>query len=297
MSEMNAILFAILAALFVSTTSIAVRLGTERSKSSDILAVVIVVNLVVFIPLAFAIHYPNHGLTFRSMGAFIVAGIVGTVLARSLFYEGIRYIGASRAEPIKASNPIIAAIAAVILLGETLSLGNIIGILMIFAGVVLVSVEIATNKEKFKVSLRGVMITLLASFFYALDPVFNKMGLEEGTPILVGLALKATAGATVFFAYLWCSGKLPKLAAMKDSRWRWMVVAAIGNTGFLIAYFLAISSGPVTIVFPIMQTSPLLVAGISFLFLQKLERVTLKLVMGASIVVMGAVLLALLSFF
>ena len=53
---------------------------------------------------------------------------------------------------------------------------------------------------------------------------------------------------------------------------------------------------PMTIVFPIMQTSPLLVAGISFLFLQRLERVTFRLAMGAFVVVIGAVLLTLLSF-
>jgi DME family drug/metabolite transporter len=296
MSEINAILFAVLAALIVAMTSVAVRIGTEKSRSSDILAVVVIVNLIVFIPLAFLIHYPNYGLTSRSVGAFIAAGIAGTVFARSLYYEGIRHIGASRAEPIKASNPVLAAIAAVILLGETLSIEIIIGILMIVAGVALVSVEIATHKEGLKGSWRGVLITLFASFFYALDPVFNKMGLEEGTPILVGLALKATAGGIVFFAYLWWSGKLPKLGGVDGSQWKWMLIAAICNTGFLVAYFVAISSGPVTIVFPIMQTSPLLVAGISFLFLQKLEKVTFRLVMGAVVVVIGAVLLTLLSF-
>ena len=295
MSEISAIFFAFLAALIVAMTSVAVRIGTQKNRSSDILAVVLIVNLIVFIPLAFLIHHPNYGLTYRSIGAFIDAGIEGTVLARSLYYEGIRHIGASRAEPMKASNPMIAAIAAVILLGETLSIEIIIGILMIVTGVALVSMEITSRKEKLKGSLKGIMITLLASFFYALDPVFNKVGLEEGTPILVGLALKAAAGGIVFFAYLWWNGKLPILSKMDSSQWKWMLIAAVCNTCFLIAYFLAISSGPVTIVFPIMQTSPLLVAGISFLFLQRLERVTVRLLVGAFVVVFGASLLTFLS--
>ena len=44
MSEINAILFAVLAALIVAMTSVAVRIGTEKSRPSDILAVVVIVE-------------------------------------------------------------------------------------------------------------------------------------------------------------------------------------------------------------------------------------------------------------
>lgn len=296
MVEPLGIVFALAAALAVAVTSVTVRLGTTEGPSTDVLVVVIAVNFVVFVSLAAVLYYPDYGLTPRSIVAFVLAGIVGTMLARALYYESIRRIGASRSEPIKASNPLYAAVIAVLVLGETLTGGHLAGILLIVLGVALVSAEGATSPATGEdgVPWRGLLLPFTAAFFYGLDPVFSKLGLVEGTPLLVGLAVKTVAGGAAFFGYLWWRDTLPRTGLLGPG-WSWKLAAGLGNTLFLLAYFAAIAVAPVAVVFPIMQTSPLVVAVISFLFLQRLERVTLRLVAGALIVVVGAIAVTLLG--
>lgn len=297
MVEPLGIALALAAALAVAITSITVRLGTTEGRSTDVLVIVIAVNFVVFVPLAAALYYPDYGLTPRSIAAFVLAGIAGTMLARALYYESIRRIGASRSEPIKASNPLHAAVIAVLVLGETLTGGHLAGIVLIVVGVALVSAEGATSPTTGEngVPWRGLLLPFAAAFFYGLDPVFSKLGLIEGTPLLVGLAVKTVAGGAAFFGYLWWQGGLPRRDDLLGPGWSWKLAAGLGNTVFLLLYFAAIAVAPVAVAFPIMQTSPLIVAVISFLFLQRLERVTPRLVLGALIVVVGAIAVTLLG--
>ena len=57
---------------------------------------------------------------------------------------------------------------------------------------------------------------------------------------------------------------------------------------FLLAYFRALEIAPVVLVVPIVQILPLIVIGLSFLFLKRLEVITWKLVLAAMSVVVGA---------
>jgi uncharacterized membrane protein len=54
-------------------------------------------------------------------------------------------------------------------------------------------------------------------------------------------------------------------------------------------YYVALQVAPVTLVIPIIATSPLVVVVLSRLFLPRLERVSPRLVAGAVVVVVGAI--------
>jgi len=103
------VLLAVGAACFLAEQALTIRLATRRGKSTDVLLVVMGVNLMMLAPLALAFD-PNPTLIPRSILAFAAAGIVGTMIGRSLFYAGIKQIEASRAEPIRASMPLHATV-------------------------------------------------------------------------------------------------------------------------------------------------------------------------------------------
>lgn len=286
---------ATIGALGVAGQSTFVRLGTDEGRSNDALFFVLLINMVLIAPLAVALSYPDFNLTAVSIVAFVCAGTVATMLGRVFLFAGIQRIGASRADSIKASMPLFATIVAVLVLGETLTPQHLVGIVLVVAGVGLVSLESSRSSllpDRAPLSL--LLLPLTAAFLFGFEPVFAKIGFAEGTPYLVGLAIKTVAAAGTFSAYLAWRGQLPTADRLGDNL-RWYVAAGVVGSIAMVCYYAALNRAPVVIVVPIIQSSPLFVAVISYGFLQRLERVTPRLVASAMVVVVGAILVSLAS--
>lgn len=260
---------------------------------TDVLVVVLLVNVALVVPLSVVSAHPNYGLTARSVAAFVGAGLVGTVLGRVALFTGIQRVGASRAEPLKGSTPFFAAIVAVLVLGERLTLPHLLGILLVVLGVAVISWTQAREPEtETHGSLRDLVFPLLAALLFAIEPVFAKIGFEAGTPFMVGLALKTLAAVVGLYAYLWYVGQVPGVRDFRHGAVWWYVAAGLANTTFLLALYASLSVAPVSFVVPIIQSSPLFVVVLSYVFLQDLERITPRLAAGVCVVVAGGVLVA-----
>lgn len=289
------IALAALAAFFLAAQSLFVRVGTDAGRSNDALFVVIAVNVVVFLPAAVLLEGPDLGLTPRAIAAFAGAGLVGTLAGRALLYAGIERVGASRAEPIKASMPLFAALIAVVALGETMTSGNLAGILLIVLGIGLISWESRGDRVGAAVAPHHLLLPLAAALFFGVEPILAKVGFAEGTPVLVGLTVKTTAAVVGLVGLQAVRGDVPRLADLRTESLRWYLAAGVASTAFLVSYYSALELAPVVAVTPIMQTSPLLVVVLSAVFLQGLERVTWRIAAAAGLVVCGAVVITVLG--
>lgn len=288
---------AALGALGLASQSLMIRYGTVTTDSSAALSVVLLVNIVVLVPAAFVLEQPLETLTVGSLAAFAAAGLVGTMAGRAFHYESIKRIGASRTEPVKSSQPLHASIIAVVVLQEVVSPGHFLAMVCIVAGIALLTYEHGqSNTDVDDAGYTVLLIPLAAAFFYGIEPTFAKLGLGAGVSPLTGLIVK-TASATLGFAlYLaWTSG-LPRRSDVARSELPWLVGAGLANTVFLLGYYSALELEPVSVVVPLVQSSPLLVIGLSVLFVRDdLEEVTWRLAAGAAIVVAGAIGVTLLS--
>jgi len=279
----------LLASLATAIQVVCVRVGTVEGRSADALVVVLLTNIGVLVPLALVSGYPTYGLTPRALVAFGAAGLVGTMLGRAFYFAGIERVGASRAEPVKGTMPLFATGVAVVVLGERVSAGRIGGIALVVCGVAVLSRELAADSGGTEANPRDLSIPLIGAFFYGIESTFAKLGFAEGTPVLVGLGVKTLVATITFLAYLRWRGALPTGGAFPADRLWWYLGAGAANTTFLLAYYGALAVAPVVVVVPILQTSPLFVLALSYLFLPRLERVTPRLVAAAAIVVVGAV--------
>lgn len=288
------IVLTLCAALATAVQVVCIRLGTTKGRSNDALVVVLVCNIVILVPLAAVFQYPDYELTGRALLAFGAAGLIGTMLGRAFFYAGIKQVGASRAEPIKASMPLYATVVAVLVLGETLTAASVLGIVLIVGGVALISRETAQDpSEATEGALAPLALPILGALCYGIEPVFAKIGFATGTPALVGLAVKTLTATAGFVGYLRWRDAFPSRSTLFDRNTRWYVGAGIANTIFLLAYYAALEVAPVVLVVPVMQTSPLLVLALSAAFLGRLERVTWRLAAAAIVVVAGAIVVTL----
>jgi drug/metabolite transporter (DMT)-like permease len=282
------------AAVAISLLTLSVRVGTasEGGRALNVLFVVLLTNVVVLVPGALLFHHADLGMTTRSVAAFAIAGITGTMIGRALTYTSIERIGASRTEPIKSSQPLHATAIAVVVLGETVTPPHLLGVVLVVVGVAVVSWELARSSAESRVdaNLAALAIPFTAALFYGVEPIFAKVGFAEGTPVVVGLAIKTVAALVGYLVYAFARGSVPNPLQFEPSLRRWYVVAGLLNTAFLVLYYMALEVAPVSIVVPIVTTSPVLVVVFSWAFLPRLERISWRLGAAAFIVAVGAVL-------
>lgn len=290
------IILALGAAFSNAISKVMVRKGTDTGRSDDVLLIVTLINLAVIVPIAALIHYPEYGLTPQSLLAFVIAGILTSLLGRVLNFKSIERIGASRTVPIVAAHAVVAVISAAIILGDRPGLIHIIGILFVIAGVVTISWDTSRHSAR-SVSRRELLIGLAfpigAALFYGLEPTVAKLGFQEGTPFFVGLSVRVIVALIAFTAFLSVTQRLPttsKLLAEKDNV-KWYFVAGLGNTLFLLGYYAALTVAPVSVVAPLLPTDILFTLVLSAIWLpERLEKVTIKTIL-AGLLVMGGVVM------
>lgn len=283
--------FAVVAAFGLAIQSLAVRVGTRTYGVSTVVAVVFAVNLVVFLPLSVVGFATRDGLTVESVVWFSLAGLLGSLLARLAYFVGIERLGSSRTEPLKALFPVFAVGLAVAVLGEALSTWHLAGVVLVIGGGLGVVLE--ARDSPVTPSGRRLYVDLLfpigAAVLLGIDPIFTKLGLDTGTPAVVGVTMRIVAAAAGFGCYLaWRRVRTGRFVTVCLDRW--LLIAGIANTGYLLAYYAALVRTPVAVVTPVLGTSTLLVVVGGAAFLQSDERVTWRLVAAALVVVLGVTL-------
>lgn len=278
-------------ALIVSAQVLFVRVGAEHGDVRQAVLLSMGVNVLVFLPAAAILHYPDYGLTPTALLSFGAAGFMGTFLGRVLYYDSIDRIGAGRTEPLKSSMPLFASLIAVAVLSEALTVAHAGGIVLIVAGIVAISWETTSSgaDRGEDVSVTALGLPLLAAVLFATEPNLARIGFEAGTPLFVGLTLKTTAAALGFLGYLQYRGALRLGRLLGEPHTKWYLAAAVTNTLAVLGYYAALQVSRVVVVAPITQTSPLVVAILAYAFLSHLEHISWRLVSASLLVVVGAV--------
>ncbi|MBI4232819.1 MAG: DMT family transporter [Chloroflexi bacterium] len=138
---------------------------------------------------------------------------------------------------------------------------------------------------------RGYMAAVGAAIAYGGAHVIARRIVQD-VPPLVGSAFSLTAGA-VLLVVLFRQALLREQGAAPPRAYLYIVLAGLVSACGSIALYWALSKAPVVVVSPIVGTNPLVSILLSRLFLQRTERVTWRIVLGALLVVGGVALIAL----
>ncbi len=188
---------------------------------------------------------------------------------------------------------LIASLIGVIFLGETVVASHMIGIVFLFLGIVIVSLETGEkDPTSTKMFSSDLFFPLLAMLIIGIEAPLVSIAYSRGVPVTVGLATSRTFGlgtTTLFFRYKGWNLSSP---FQSDDRGLYLG-AAIALTGGSIFTFVALNLAPVSVVTPLRGTGPLFVLLISYFYLKRLETITKKLVIGVILTVIGAVLIGL----
>ena len=134
------IFYALIAGLFWGGSPVLVKRGLVHS---DVSAATLYQQPAILLTLVLAGLLEGNALGGRisapATGVFVATGVVGAYLGRTLFVKSVAQIGASRAQSLNNSSPLLTVLLAALLLGEPLSPAVLAGVLLIICGVFFVT--------------------------------------------------------------------------------------------------------------------------------------------------------------
>ncbi|MBS3782195.1 MAG: EamA family transporter [Candidatus Thermoplasmatota archaeon] len=286
-------ILALMGALIVASQSILVRKSTIGGSIKKLVGTVLLVNVITWTIISFLAYYPDFKVNLISLISFGLSGFFGFFLGYRLMFLAIQRIGASRTMPLIRTQVIIALILSISFLGESLSFFHLIGIVMILFGTGLVSKEIANEKNSIfsgkKLGLIDLSIPLIGGLSWGLNWFFTKLGLIEGTPVILGLAISSIGGFIGFVVLEGIFQKEFSFKKVKSPKLSWYILIGFVCALAFFLNFSALSISRVVVVNPIWQVSPLFVLILSYIFLPRLEKISSKLIIGSVVIVFGTI--------
>lgn len=235
-----------------------------------------------------AINFPLSIVRSPAAFYFMASGTLQPLLARIFLYIGIDRLGVARAMPLRGTGPLFAVAIAVFFLQERPAFPVYLGGLFIVAGGWLVLYRKGQASSDWR--LLDALYPLLAAFLAAVSQNFRRAGLLILPNPFVAGAVTTGTSLTIFVIYLWIKRQFPVVIPSRES------LPYFGPTAFVSAVsqllvFTSLNLGEVSVMIPLLNTTPLFSLLFSAIFLRDLERVTLPIVLGALSLLGGALLI------
>ena len=232
---------------------------------------------------------PLESLTSAAILIFVGVGFFQPGLTRLLSYKGIDALGVAITDPIRATTPLFSAIMAIIFLGEEITLPIIAATLMIIAGVTLLSWR--SGSMKLAGSAVFLWYPIAASALAGATQVVRKFGLAAVPHPFLAAAVTATSSFVVSILTLWYVEKSKETWKMNRQCFWWFLAAGVTISLGMVCIYYALDLGKVSVVIPISSTGPFFSLILAAIFLRDVEKVTLRIVTSAAMIVGGVLLL------
>jgi len=281
-------IIAIFSAMGWAGDAVFVRLGTRKSN----IFAAMLVSYAVSIALVWIYLLATTSLDFLrspAMVFFLISGCLQPLFARALYYEGFSRIGVARAGPLRGAEPFFATAIAVTLLHEHPTLPVYIGTVLIVASVWVIS---SRDSGQAKWRLWDAGFPLGAALVSAISQTLRKQGLKILPNPFVATAT-VTSTSLVWLLIFVCTTKRTHLLRMKRESLVFFVCASLIACSAQLSNFVALARGDLSVIIPLLNTTPLFNVVFSALFLRNVETVTPRIVFGAIVMVAGVVLITL----
>jgi drug/metabolite transporter (DMT)-like permease len=287
----SGIIYALCAGLFWGTSPVLVKrglAGADVSAATLYQQATILLTLLVSALLEgdlFAGKIPSAAVLI-----FAGTGVVGAYLGRTLFVRSVDQIGASRAQSLNNSSPLITVLLAAAVLGEHLSFAVMIGVMFIISGVFFVTQSESAPGGKAG-ARRLTLAAVLATLCYGVVPVLKKFGTDHGGPPVLGALVMHATG----LALLMTLGNWLKI----ERKWQKIPLSSLCcfvTAGFLYAIgsiftLKALVHAPASVVAPIWSAQPIVSFFLAKTTLRGIEEVTFRDGAAAALVVVGVLVL------
>ncbi|MBI2089294.1 MAG: DMT family transporter [Deltaproteobacteria bacterium] len=286
---MPAELFALANAFLFAFHNMLTKKGLRYSNPATAVVVSLAINVVVLWGVS-VIYVPLDSLTRAGIFIFVLVGLFQPGLTRFLTYKGIEHLGIAITDPIRASTPLFSALFAILLLGERITMPIFFATLLIIIGITLLSQRADSVKN---IRPLYVFYPIVASLLAGFSQVLRKFGLAAVPHPFLAAAVTATSSFVVSLLTVWAFGKRTETLRLNKECLVYYLPAGVTISLGMVSIYYALDLGQVTVVIPISSTGPFFALIFSALFLRDVERVTLRIVLGACLIIAGVLLITL----
>ncbi len=289
MTDIPAELYALTNALLFALHNLFTKKALRFSNPATAVISSLLINIVFLWAMALLL-VPMANVTLASVLIFVGVGFFQPGLTRLLTYKGIDAIGVAITDPIRASTPLFSAIMAIIFLGENITLPIVAATIMIIAGIILLSWR--SGSMKLAGSAVYLWYPIGASALAGASQVVRKFGLAAVPHPFLAAAVTASSSLVVSILTMWYVEKTQETWKMNRQCFGWFLAAGITVSLAMICIYYALDLGKVSVVIPISSTGPLFSLILTAIFLRDVERVTLRIVVSAAMIVGGVLMIS-----
>ena len=311
---MLGVVLAILSSFSFSLNGVMSRRGLAVASASAGAFVTVIIGVPMFLFAALVTGQLFRAGDVSGLGFLLLstAGILHFGLGRYFNYRSMAAIGATRTGPIQSFTAPYAILVAYLLLDEGVTLLMGVGIVLVLVGPAVMvertgaparqpvpprgasDTEPASNTPPaFQLrQAEGYLFAALSVGAYGTSPIMIRAALEGATNLSVlGGAIAYTAAATALIVTLLLPGRRGLITAMRPSTVRLFLGAGFFVFLAQMLRFIALSLAPVAVVTPLMRLSGVFTLILSWTFNRHLEKITLRVVLGIAVSLVGSVML------
>ena len=227
------------------------------------------------------------GVDWRDTWPFFVTGLFAPGISQILFTRAVGVIGPSRTAVFVGVSPVLSAAIAVTLLDEPVHIALVFGTLLVVAGGTLLVRERGGRAGLLSL---GITMALGAALLFGIrDNLVRWAARGSDVPGFVA-ATASLASATVVIALVVLMR--PNAVARVRQAFRPFVLSGLVYGVSYACLYSAFDRGRVTIVAPLVATESLFAVLISMVVLRKSERIGIRLLVAAALVVGGGALIS-----
>lgn len=247
---------------------------------------ILIIRLVVTGEVALVADAPMSSVLYFAGSTFIHYVGGWTLIALSQ-----QQIGVARSQALVGAAPVVGAVLAAFILDETLTVPVVVGVLIAVAGVWMVSMSAATDVKG--VPWSNPWYALTAAALWGISPQLIRLGLQGLDSPLVGVTV-GLAFTVPLHGLVLMIAKPRRTERVPARALGWMVLAGIVGALAVSAQWISFDLTSVAIAITVQQLAALVVVVlVPFVFHEPVERVTVRLVIGAVTMLAGSALLVL----
>ncbi len=286
-AHVTSILWALTASIVLAFQGVVISVFLKRI---GILAVCIFTNAVncVVLGLVGFWTYQDGEFDWIGLGWFSLLGITAYSYGRFVYYKALSTIGPPRLTTLMSTSPLLSLGLAVLFLSERPGLFVLTGTALVILGVALVSYEPDKNQWFHK----GIIWGFASALSMGLSTFIRKKGLDAFPNTALTIAWGNLIGIPVLMSLR--SFVHPSLFVW-GGRYVVVVVLLMGvlNAANQVFMNLAVLHGEVSVVSPIITSSPIFSLLLTALFIRNVEKIKLTMIIGIFFTVFGMIAISL----
>jgi drug/metabolite transporter, DME family len=218
---------------------------------------------------------------------YLISGCIQPLFARALFYEGITRIGVARAGPLRGVEPLFATAIAITIFHEQPGPLVFLGTILIMGSLWLISGKQAGDA---KWRVMDTIFPISAGLISAISQSLRKQALKIIPDPFVAVAVVTSVSFILLLGFVYTTKRAHLLRVPREA-FLFFFCAALIATLAQVANFIALGRGELSVIIPLLNTTPLFTVFFSAVFLRKIETVNRRIVFGAVLMVAGVILI------